>query len=977
LDKYFFAGALNTVADDIDATQLCDNRLLSRIEDGVVFMKTFMKPFTLITQNIRSHQCNLDYFKCVLKRANLMPDVIVLTECWLPVCPQLPVLHGYNCFASDQHYLQNDGVIIFVKEQLSVKVQKMYVKEANSLCLTINNEIDLIGIYRSPSYCNPATFIDSLNTFLSRRIDCRHTIITGDMNINIVPNACSSGADDYLNVCSEHGFYAGNILPTRGKNCLDHVMIKSKHKAAVITCNEDITDHSLIMTLLDYAIQNEKRKYTTKIDLNAIDYEIKSIDWSLLYELNNIDDACDFFCTSIVEIIEKYKKVIPVSNSELTIKHWITPGLLKCIRKRSRLHLQAIKNPNDVMIQTQYKKYRNTCCDLLKETKAKHHQRELLDARLDAKKTWKTVKSVCNIAPTRTQVSELLRLDTEPTESLNKVNTFFSSVGRNLAEVTLNRMGVSETYLAKIHKGEIPPVSSLFLRPTDTHEVASYIRQLKSGSSPGLDGITPDILKTAISSVVEPLTYICNLSIISATFPNILKVASITPIFKTGSREEVTNYRPISLLSVIGKIIEKIINSQLLSYLERNNSLSPNQFGFRQKRSTEQAVDLLVDKIVDCIDKGEKCVGIFLDLAKAFDTVSIPILLAKLESLGIRGLALKWFESYLSDRRQCVRVENQSSDLANIDFGVPQGSVLGPTLFLTYINGLCKLKLTNATTVSFADDTAILVRGKDWLEVQRTAESNLKLILEWLDTNLLVLNVQKTKYVSFSMNSRGQPCDDFCIRVRRQNDDSLSFIESAKTIKYLGVLLDSHLSWRQHIESVKGRVRKLMFVFRSLRNIAYPELLRTVYFALCESVLGYCNSVWGGAAKTHLISLERAQRSLLKVIFRKPSRYSTKQLYKVANVLSVRQLFLRKIMHNLGKLHSKIFEAEIRRRQRWKTPRTLSKFAQRFHPFISPLVMRSFCKCHVIKRPPGKQLLTEWLKQLDYHETENLLTVTK
>lgn len=581
--------------------------------------------------------------------------------------------------------------------------------------------------------------------------------------------------------------------------------------------------------------------------------------------------------------------------------------------------------------------------------------------------------------------SDLLQLESSPSKSLNKVNSFFSSIGKKLAEVTLNRLAVSEAELARTNQGKNSPLSSFFLRPTDIHEIASLIKQLKTGSSPGLDGITADILKMAINSVIEPITYLCNLSMTSGVFPDTFKVASVTPIHKSGNRAEVTNYRPISLLSVIGKLIEKVTNHQLLNYLERNNILSPNQFGFRQSRSTEQAVDLLVSEIVDCLDRGEKCLAIFLDLAKAFDTVSIPILLSKLEGLGIRGLALEWFGSYLLNRKQCVRVGEHISDFSNVDCGVPQGSVLGPTLFLIYINGLCNLKLANATTISFADDTAILIRGKDWSEAQSVAESNLSLVVEWLDTNLLSLNVQKTKYLCFSINAKGQPDDIFGIKVGHQNDPTsnysfdnrLRFIERSSTIRYLGVILDVHLTWRQHIESLKSRVRKLMFVFRTLRNITYPELLRTVYFALCETLLGYCNSVWGGAAKTHLISLERAQRSLLKVIFRKPSRFSTKELYKVSNVLTVRQLFLRKVIYNYSKLHDKMFLADTRRRQRWKNPKTCTRFAQKFHAFISPLVLKTFSKLHHVTRPPSKSFLTKWLMQLDYHETELLLVVTR
>ncbi|KAI8431334.1 hypothetical protein MSG28_015877 [Choristoneura fumiferana] len=310
----------------------------------------------------------------------MVPDVIVLTECWLPTCPQLPSIEGYECFASDNCRFQNDGVLIFGKRHFKLRVSKAGIRECNALVLTIDNCLSILGIYRSPSYQNLTIFTDSLSNFLSQCGRNTNMIITGDLNINIIPNSCGSGADGYLDVCSEHGFYAGNTLPTRGDNCLDHAMIRSKLKTAVTVCHEDITDHALVLVTLDYSPKKEKAKASYKIDLNAVNVEIEKTDWSRLYTMSDVNEACDFFCTSLTDLINKFKKPTCTPNSKTSLKQWITPGLLKCIRKRSKLHLQASKYPHDLHERRAHGSRlvrKNKVCDVCGKTYEK--RRTLLD----------------------------------------------------------------------------------------------------------------------------------------------------------------------------------------------------------------------------------------------------------------------------------------------------------------------------------------------------------------------------------------------------------------------------------------------------------------------------------------------------------------------------------------------------------------------------------------------------------------------
>jgi hypothetical protein len=246
--------------------------------------------------------------------------------------------------------------------------------------------------------------------------------------------------------------------------------------------------------------------------------------------------------------------------------------------------------------------------------------------------------------------------------------------------------------------------------------------------------------------IVSPLTVLFQVCFEKGCFPKAFKRSLITPVYKSGSRDDVENYRPISVLPALSKILEKMLNNRLIQYVNRYNILSGSQYGFRLGISTHDAVGNLTEYVTVRLDSRQRCLGVFLDLAKAFDTVSIPILVNKLENIGIRGSALLIFKDFLVDRVQRVKITNYISSDANVTYGVPQGSILGPSLFLIYINDLCNITLANGKLFTYADDTALIIYGETWNEVQSAAEVGLRVVADWLSDNLLTLNISKTTY---------------------------------------------------------------------------------------------------------------------------------------------------------------------------------------------------------------------------------------
>lgn len=642
---------------------------------------------------------------------------------------------------------------------------------------------------------------------------------------------------------------------------------------------------------------------------------------------------------------------------------------------------------NDILKITVIR-YRNFCNNLLKKLKREYEKNELQKARNNPRATWNLVKRIANLDRKKSSSEELLKLADNPLHSVNSVNKFFANIGRDLASKIVNSTNSTTSSLPDHtqNASHLPPLGSMALLPTDNKEIEHIILNLKDRCAVGWDGIPTSVVKGARHSLIPILTYIFNLCLSTGTFPSAFKKALVHPIHKNGNRQNLNNYRPISVLTALSKVLEKIINRRLVSFLNDNNILSQKQFGFRSSRSTEDAVIELTTTIIRNFDVGIRTAGIFLDLTKAFDTVSIPILLDKLEKVGIRGSVNSLFRSYLSHRSQVVVINDIISDEEQVFFGVPQGSVLGPTLFLVFINELCSLSIPNCQIITYADDTALLVSGNNWDEVQLLAAAALEVVLDWLSKNLLTLNITKTKYITFSSTNRTQP-NSFSLRAHSclapgPHPCSCQYIERVPSIKYLGVHLDSGLSWTPHIDSTVARVRKLIYVFKNLRTVADLQCLKTVYFALAQSILNYCITAWGGSIKTQMLRVERAQRAVLKVMLSEPRRYSTSLLYSRSEVLSVRQLFvlaavLRKHMnlffdphHSTNKRRSDIV-CKIE-------PRRTAAAGRHFHYLSSPLYNRINKALNIYSLPlyKCKHKCLTWLLSLSYNQTENLLIPT-
>ena len=458
------------------------------------------------------------------------------------------------------------------------------------------------------------------------------------------------------------------------------------------------------------------------------------------------------------------------------------------------------------------------------------------------------------------------------------INEHFSNVAQVLAQdipvVDVN----PESYLE--------PTDSLFsLQIPSVNTVFSFLSKIDEKKATGLDRIPSNLLKMAASIVAPSLTSIFSKSILTGIYPNDWKAAKVTPLFKKGLKSDPNNYRPISVIPVVSKVLEKIVYNQLYHYLDDIKLLLGCQSGFRSLHSTLTALLEATDAWSVNIDNGLLNGVVFIDLTKAFDTIDHEIILRKMSYLGVDQAAIKWFSSYLSGRTQRCSVNGKLSTARTLSCGVPQGSILGPLLFLIYINDLPN-SLQNAVPRMFADDTNLTLSVKTLTELKLALAPELNNLSCWLKANKLSLNVAKTELMIIGSRQRlSAQCDDVEIRI----DDQI--IERVDHTKSLGLFIDAHLSWCKHVEEICKKVSSAIGALKRVRPFISKETAIQIYNALIIPHFDYCSPVWDCLSGYLSEKLQKLQNRAARVITKSPFDTSSNHLL---STLDWERLFLRR-----------------------------------------------------------------------------------
>lgn len=845
---------------------------------------THKKALRILYLNARSlaKPGKLDELKCILQ-ALCMIHVIAVTETWVKSESEGRFLHipNYKHYFNYRTNSRGGGVSIYIRQDLRHNIIENVCRNDNHF-LWIHMEkfcIDL-GVVYKPERTNTDQFLELFSDQLQQR---KRAIVMGDFNYNLLDK--KKDTKEYKQALRSNGYY---ILNKINKNFCTRETADTKTILDHVITN--LNGHSYHLAIVDSAMSDHKQIYfeilrthpdtVTEVNYEKVDYTalLKSIKSA---NIHNIDDY-NKLETLLIDIINA-NKITKVKKLNRPKSDWINKEIINSIQQRNIKWVKTKNAPDNEQIKKEFLFERKKTFEDIQTAKSNFYYKAFKECSGKPLKMWNLINELSSNKIRDKYESPILKVQSETITNELKVcehfNDFFSSIGSQLA------CKIPKEYHETNLIIDTKPKILSELEPTSYNEIVKIIDNLRLNTSSGIDGISTKIVKSIKTVLAEPLSKIINQCLKNGIFPDSLKIAKVTPIFKSGDKCDPSNYRPISVLPVISKIFEKVLYNRLAKHLDSSNFLYKGQYGFRPKSNTLTATTDLITNIKVCIDEKKVALGIFIDLKKAFDTVSHSLLIKKLNKyVGVTETALDIFKSYLTNRYQIVKIGQSKSRMKRITYGVPQGSLLGPILFLIYINDMHEIGLHGRITL-YADDTCLFYFGSKVETIINQAQNDLNLLQNWFLRNLLTINESKTKYMIFAAVNK---------KLNEPPPLTINNVTIQKSIqeKYLGLILDDKLSWNPHIQKLRSKLISLSGILRNIVRYLPLKVRYTIYNSLVKPHLDYLINIWGSAPKTNLRGLQIAQNKIIKILFNYDYLTPTRKIYKDTKLFDIKQNYI-------------------------------------------------------------------------------------
>lgn len=755
-------------------------------------------------------------------------------------------------------------------------------------CAELERHI-ILCIYSPPSACFE-TFIVTLEEALCKASSKNKSlIICGDFNIDLLVNTPQK--QRFILLCKSFNMRELFNEPTRithtSAKCLDNIFLNCDYsdEALIDSLRSDHRGQRVVLYGPSRVTESKvtSRPITQKrIQLFQISIENKLCN--LTFDHNNPDILFDaLFNTICTEFNSIFKNTKINLNKKPIFADWATKGIIKSRNTLYELYGKKNYTFDNVFlgyVKRYSKIFKGVCC----HAKSLFIKNKILNSNNKIKTTWDIIKKETGKIEIKKRIEGLRvngKMVHDKLEIANTFEKFFTEIPFQLTKNLGGPSLATESFLKDNVLISPSPFSFHYVTP---QTVIKAFRTIKIKKTEDLWGLSVKLISGVICQLSPFLAVVFNSCIDEGIFPSLMKQSKIIPLFKSGCKEDPSNYRPISILPALSKVFEKMILTQLVAHFNLNQLLHENQFGFIKGRSTLNAGTKVMSYILESWEESQDALGIFCDLSKAFDCVQHDTLIMKLKHYGLTDKALSLITSYLAGRGQQVAVSGVKSSGSTVKLGVPQGSILGPFLFLVYVNDLPYMiqKQTKNEAVLFADDTSLLFKTKRGGSDLREVNYVLDMISKWFTANNLVLNPSKTKFIKFTLPNVPQVLTEVELMGK--------IIEPVASTKFLGIILDSKLQWGPHILKLGDRLSSAVYAIREVRKLADVATARLVYFAYFHSLMSYGILLWGAGADTTVIFT--LQKRAIRAIYKLKYRDSLREVFKKINILTLSSLYI-------------------------------------------------------------------------------------